>query len=40
MILNHVNPLLGVLHGPLSPPQHFLNQLSGHTHGLGCIPLK
>lgn len=35
LTLNHVNPLLGVRHIPRSPPQHFLNQLSGNTQSLG-----
>lgn len=38
--LNHVSPLLGVLKIPRSPPQHFLNQLSGQTQGLGLKPRK
>ena len=33
--LNHVSPLLGVRRIPLSPPQHFLNQVNGQTQPLG-----
>lgn len=40
LTLNQVSPLLGVLVHPLSPPQHFLNHVSGQIHGLGCSPLK
>lgn len=40
LTLNHVNPLLGVLNIPLSPPQHFLIQVNGQTQPFGWIPLK
>jgi hypothetical protein len=41
MMLNHVSPLWGVLHGPLCPQHILLNQFSGNTQGLmGCIRRK
>lgn len=39
-MLNQVRPLLGVRHGPLSPPHMALNQFKGMTHGwmgLNCL---
>lgn len=38
--LNHVNPLLGVLSIPLSPPRHFLHQVRGHSQPMTGNVLK
>ena len=38
--LNQVNPLLGVLSSPLSPPVHFRIQDTGQIQGIGVSVLK